>query len=121
MEVFKEFTFDSAHLLPEVPAGHKCARLHGHTFSVRVCVAGEVDDRHGWVVDFGDVKAVVKPVIDELDHQYLNDLPGLANPTAENIACWIWTRVAPALPGLSAIEVRETCTAGVVYRGGPAA
>jgi 6-pyruvoyltetrahydropterin/6-carboxytetrahydropterin synthase len=117
MEMYKEFTFDSAHLLPEVPADHKCARLHGHTFTVTVTVSGPVDARAGWVMDFGELKEIVAPVIDELDHQYLNDLPGLANPTAEHIAHWIWVRVAPSVPGLSSIAVRETCTAGVVYRG----
>jgi len=117
MEMFKDFTFDAAHLLPNVPAGHKCARLHGHTFSVTVAVDGPVDDRSGWIMDFGELKAIAGGVIDELDHRYLNELPDLDNPTSENIARWIWTRLAPCVKGLSAITVRETCTAGVVYRG----
>jgi 6-pyruvoyltetrahydropterin/6-carboxytetrahydropterin synthase len=117
MEMFKDFTFDAAHLLPNVPAGHKCARLHGHTFNVTVEVRGPVDDRSGWIMDFGELKAIAGRVVDELDHRYLNELPDLDNPTSENIARWIWTRLAPGVAGLSAVTVRETCTAGVVYRG----
>jgi 6-pyruvoyltetrahydropterin/6-carboxytetrahydropterin synthase len=110
MIIWKEFTFDSAHLLPHVPEGHKCGRLHGHTFKVRVEVAGRVDDR-GWVMDFADIKAAVQPLIDQLDHQYLNDIPGLDNPTSENIAIWLRDRIP--LEQLDAIEVQETCTSGV--------
>lgn len=117
MEMFKDFTFDAAHLLPNVPAGHKCARLHGHTFNATVSVDGPVDDRAGWIMDFGELKEIAGGVIDQLDHRYLNELPGLENPTSENIARWLWTRLAPCVAGLSAITVRETCTAGVVYRG----
>jgi 6-pyruvoyltetrahydropterin/6-carboxytetrahydropterin synthase len=117
MEMFKDFTFDAAHLLPNVPAGHKCARLHGHTFNVTVTVDGPVDDRSGWIMDFGELKTIAGGVIDQLDHRYLNDLADLDNPTSENIARWIWTRLEPCSAGLSAITVRETCTAGVVYRG----
>jgi len=115
MEIFKEFTFEAAHRLPNLPPEHKCSRLHGHSFRVRVCVAGTVDERTGWVMDFGDIKAACKPVIDELDHRYLNEIPGLENPTSERIAMWLWHRLRPLLPQLSAIEVRETCTAGCRY------
>jgi 6-pyruvoyltetrahydropterin/6-carboxytetrahydropterin synthase len=117
MEIFKEFTFEAAHRLPNLPPEHKCSRLHGHSFRVRVCVAGPVDERTGWVMDFGDIKAACKPVIDELDHRYLNEIPGLENPTSERIAMWLWHRLRPLLPQLSAIEVRETCTAGCRYAG----
>ncbi len=117
MEIFKEFTFEAAHRLPNLPPGHKCSRLHGHSFRVRVCVSGPVDERTGWVMDFGDIKARCKPVIDELDHRYLNEIPGLENPTSERIAEWLWQRLHPVLPELSAIEVRETCTAGCRYTG----
>lgn len=117
MEVFKEFTFEAAHRLPHVPADHKCARLHGHSFAVRISVAGPLDPQLGWVMDFADIKGVVAPVIDELDHRYLNDIAGLENPTSEILARWLWQRLAQALPGLAAVEVRETCTSGCVYRG----
>lgn len=117
MEIFKEFTFEAAHRLPNLPPEHKCSRLHGHSFRVRVCVSGPVDDRTGWVLDFGDIKALCKPVIDELDHRYLNEIPGLENPTSERIAMWLWDRIRPQLPLLSAVEVRETCTAGCRYEG----
>ncbi len=117
MEIFKEFTFEAAHRLPNLPPEHKCSRLHGHSFRVRVCVSGPVDEQTGWVMDFGDIKALCKPVIDELDHRYLNEIPGLENPTSERIAIWLWHRIRPQLPQLSAVEVRETCTAGCRYEG----
>ena len=117
MEIFKEFTFEAAHRLPNVPEGHKCARLHGHSFNVRVTVRGDVDPRLGWVMDFADIKAACKRVHDRLDHHYLNEIEGLENPTSEVLAQWIWGRLKPELPMLSAVEVRETCTVGCVYRG----
>jgi 6-pyruvoyltetrahydropterin/6-carboxytetrahydropterin synthase len=116
MEIFREFTFDAAHRLPNVPEGHKCSRLHGHTYRVEIHVSGPVDEYTGWVVDFGDIKAAFKPLIDQLDHYYLNEVEGLKNPTSENLAHWIWQRLSAALP-LSKIVVRETCTSGCVYRG----
>ncbi|MDB4948919.1 MAG: queD [Gemmatimonadetes bacterium] len=117
MEIYKEFVFEAAHRLPNVPPGHKCARLHGHSFRVRLVVRGGVDAHTGWVMDFADVKAAFKPFYDQLDHHYLNDVEGLENPTSENIARWIWQRVRPVLPALAKVIVRETCTSGSVYRG----
>ncbi|MFJ6950106.1 6-carboxytetrahydropterin synthase QueD [Micromonospora aurantiaca (nom. illeg.)] len=116
MEIFREFTFEAAHRLPHVPEGHKCARLHGHSYRVEVHVRGEVGASTGWVMDFGDIKAAFRPLLDQLDHYYLNEVPGLENPTSEVLAQWIWARLIDQLP-LSAIMVRETCTSGAVYRG----
>ena len=117
MEIYKTFTFEAAHRLPNVPPGHKCARLHGHSFQVMVHVQGPLLAHAGWVMDFADLKAVVKPLIEELDHAYLNEIPGLENPTSEVIARWIWRRLTAPLTGLRQIVVRETCTSGCVYRG----
>jgi 6-pyruvoyltetrahydropterin/6-carboxytetrahydropterin synthase len=121
MELFKEFTFEAAHRLPNVAADHKCSRLHGHSYRIVIHVDGKVDEHTGMVMDFADVKVAVKPLIDtQLDHYYLNEVPGLENPTSENVARWLWDRLKPVLALLSAVEVRETCTSGVVYRGGKA-
>ena len=117
MEIFREFTFEAAHRLPNVPPGHKCARLHGHSFRVAVHVTGVVDAA-GWVMDFQDIKDAFAPLSDQLDHHYLNDVEGLGNPTSENLANWIWKRLAGTLP-LSQVVVRETCTSGCIYRGEP--
>lgn len=117
MEIFKEFTFEAAHRLPNVPEGHKCARLHGHSFRVEIHVRGPVHPELGWVIDFADIKDAFKPFYDRLDHYYLNEVEGLENPTSENLARWIWERVQPSLPGLSRVVVRETCTSGCVYEG----
>ena len=117
MEIFREFTFESAHRLPNLPADHKCSRLHGHSFRVTVHVEGSLRAHEGWVMDFAEVKRAFQPLYDRLDHHYLNDIEGLENPTSEVLAVWIWERLIPSLPGLTQIVVRETCTRGCVYRG----
>ncbi len=120
MDIFKVFTLEAAHRLPNVPPGHKCARLHGHSFRVELHVSGEPDPETGWLVDFGDIKAAFLPLYEQLDHHYLNDIEGLENPTSERLAVWIWERLKPVLPILSEVVVHETCTSGCRYRG-PAA
>jgi 6-pyruvoyltetrahydropterin/6-carboxytetrahydropterin synthase len=116
MEIFREFTFEAAHRLTGVPEGHKCARLHGHSYRVTVHVEGPVGEETGWVMDFGEIKAAFAPLYDQLDHRYLNEVAGLGNPTSENLARWIWARLAGTLP-LCKVVVHETCTSGCVYRG----
>ena len=117
MQIYKEFTFEAAHRLPHVPEGHKCARLHGHSFMVKIAVSGHVGEHSGWVMDFVDIKTAFQPIWKQLDHYYLNEITGLENPTSENLAIWIWGRLKPTLPQLSSIEIRETCTSGCVYMG----
>lgn len=117
MEIYKEFSIEAAHLLPNVPAGHKCGRLHGHSFQMTIYVSGPVDAQSGWVIDFADIKSAFKPVWEQLDHHYLNDIAGLENPTSENLARWIWQQLKPRLPLLSKVLVKETCTSGCVYVG----
>jgi 6-pyruvoyltetrahydropterin/6-carboxytetrahydropterin synthase len=116
-EIFKEFTFEAAHRLPHVPEDHKCSRLHGHSYRIEVRVSGSVGTETGWVVDFADLKSAWKPLHEALDHRYLNDIPGLENPTSENLARWVWERLALNLDGLTEIIVRETCTSGCSFRG----
>lgn len=117
MKIYKEFDFEAAHRLPQVPAGHKCARLHGHSFHVRICVSGPVQAQSGWVTDFATISNAFAPLLEQLDHYYLNEIPGLENPTSENLARWIWQRLVTTLPGLSEVEVRETCNSGCIYHG----
>jgi len=117
MEIYKQFTFEAAHHLPHVPPEHKCRRLHGHSYRVTVVVAGDPGPESGWVMDFADIQDAFAECYDALDHRYLNEIPGLENPTAELIAVWIWQRLKPALPALAEIRIDETCTAGCVYRG----
>lgn len=116
-EIFREFTFEAAHRLPNVHEGHKCARLHGHSYRVEVHVSGPVGSETGWVQDFGDLKVAFKPLEDQLDHHYLNDVGGLENPTSEVLAKWIWDNLVADLPNLCEVRVRETCTSGCIYRG----
>lgn len=117
MEIFREFTFEAAHRLPNLSPDHKCSRLHGHSFRVTVHVEGPLLAREEWVMDFADLKRMFQPLYDQLDHHYLNEIDGLENPTSEVLAQWIWARLIPTLPGLTQVVVRETCTAGCVYRG----
>ncbi len=117
MEIYKEFRIEAAHRLPNLPASHKCSRLHGHSFRIELRVRGGLLEPEGWVLDFAEVKAAFEPFYRQLDHHYLNDVEGLENPTSENLARWVWRKVKPRLPALSAVIVRETCTAGCVYRG----
>lgn len=112
MRIFKVFQIEAAHRLPNVPVGHKCARLHGHSFRVEIHVAGEPDAQLGWVMDFADVKAAFAPIYEQLDHHYLNEIPGLENPTSEVLARWIWRQLQPRLAGLDRVVVHETCTSG---------
>jgi len=118
VELTKEFRFEAAHRLPLVPPEHKCHRLHGHSFRIELTLAGPVDERAGWLVDFGEVAAIVDPILrGELDHRTLNDVPGLENATSEMLCVWLWRRFAPLLPGLISVTVHETCTARCTYRG----
>lgn len=117
MIIYKQFTFDSAHFLSRVPDGHKCRAIHGHTYHLIVYARGDVKEQEGWVFDFGDMKDVVKPIVDMLDHAMLNDIEGLENPTAELLAIWLWNKIKPGLPALTKIELKETPTSGVIYEG----
>ncbi len=117
VEIFKSFTIEAAHQLPNVPKGHKCARLHGHSFQLELRVKAPINKELGWVMDFADIKKAFQPLYDQLDHHFLNDIPGLENPTSEQLSIWIWTQLKPTLPNLSAVIVRETCTSGCEYRG----
>lgn len=117
MEIFKKFTFDSAHFLPNVPDGHKCKEIHGHTYQLTVYMEGELDSHFGWVMDFAELKQAIEPVIKQVDHKFLNQMAGFENPTCENIAIWLWNQIKPNVPLLSRIELFETPTSGVVYKG----
>ena len=117
MDIFRVFQVEAAHRLPNVPEGHKCARLHGHSFRIEVHVSGQLGETTGWVMDFADLRKTFQPIYEQLDHHYLNEIKGLENPTSENLARWIWQKLTPDLNGLSKIIVQETCNAGCIYRG----
>ncbi|HEY8555614.1 MAG TPA: 6-carboxytetrahydropterin synthase QueD [Burkholderiales bacterium] len=117
MEIFKAFTIEAAHRLPNVPEEHKCRRLHGHSFRIEIRVRGPVGEQSGWVMDFADIGRAFDPIYQRLDHRYLNEIPGLENPTSENLARWIWRELKPRLPLLAEVVVHETCNSGCRYRG----
>lgn len=115
--IFRAFTVEAAHRLPNVPIGHKCSRLHGHSFRIELHVTGAVDAHSGWVMDFAELKEAFQSTYDRLDHHYLNDVPGLENPTSENLARWIWQEMKARVPNLSRVTIHETCTSGCSYEG----
>ncbi len=113
----KDFTFEAAQTLPSAPEGHKCRGMHGHSFKIEVTVEGEVDPATGWVYDHAIIGGAMKPLVERLDHAYLNEIEGLENPTIENMAAWFWQKIEPQCPGLAEIVVHETPTARCAYRG----
>jgi 6-pyruvoyltetrahydropterin/6-carboxytetrahydropterin synthase len=115
--IFKDFCFEAAHYLPYVSKEHKCRRLHGHSFLVRLEVEDKVQDKTGWIMDYADLKLIFQPIYNRLDHHFLNEIPGLENPTSENLARWIWIQLKPNLLTLSAVVIQETCTSGCIYKG----
>lgn len=117
MLIYKSFTFDAAHYLPNVPEGHKCGNLHGHTYMLKVYLSGEPEKDTGWIIDYGDLKTGIKIILELVDHQLLNTIPGLENPTSEHLAIWLWNMIKPAFPELTKIELNETPTSGVIYEG----
>jgi len=117
MRLVHEFRFEAAHRLPRVPQGHKCQRLHGHSFKIEVGIVGPVNEETGWFIDFGVLYKLWEPLHAVLDHNYLNEVPGLENPTSEILARWIWERLKPDLPSLARITVFETCDARCEYEG----
>lgn len=117
MTIYKEFTFDSAHRLTRVPAGHKCAQMHGHTYRLIVSIHGEPDES-GMIIDYADLAAAVESVVRQVDHQTLNDIHGLENPTTEVVAPWLWRRIYAALPTHHmTLELKESSTTGCIYDG----
>ncbi|WP_395805138.1 6-carboxytetrahydropterin synthase QueD [Daejeonella sp.] len=117
MIIYKQFSFDSAHFLPNVPVGHKCGNMHGHTYLLNVYIEGMPDEKSGWIIDYADLKKAIKPVIEQLDHHLLNEIPGLENPTSENLSIWLWNKIKPLVAGLKKIELKETPSSGVIYEG----
>ncbi len=117
MEIFNRYHLESARRLPKLPVDHPCSRVHGHSFQVEIHVSGPLDPDMDWVVDFAELDAAFSPIHAQLDHHYLNDIPGLENPTTERMAQWIWQKLKPGLPGLSKIVIQETQQSGCVYCG----
>ncbi|MEE9405619.1 MAG: 6-carboxytetrahydropterin synthase QueD [Algisphaera sp.] len=113
--ILRKFAFDAAHDLPHFPEGHKCRNLHGHTYHAEVVLEGEVDPAVGYFMDYGDLKKIIEPIENQLDHTYLNDIPGLAVSTAENVAKWIYDQLKPDLPQLIMVRLYETPSNGVEY------
>ncbi len=117
MNVYKTFSIEAARSLPNLPDGHPCRNVHGHSFKITITVCGDVDEHTGFVLDFSNIDTAFKPIHDQIDHTYLNKIDGLDNPSSENLCKWIWAELIPSLPGLSQIEIKETDSTGCIYKG----
>jgi len=117
MEIFKTFTIESARSLPNLPNGHPCKNIHGHSFKIIITVSGKVNINTGFVMDFSEIDSAFAPIYKQIDHAYLNDLNGLENPSSENLCQWIWSRLSITLPSLKKIEIKETESTGCIYKG----
>lgn len=117
VELNRKFNFAAAHFIPNAPEGHKCRRLHGHSYEVEIAVRGPVDPQTGWLIDYGAIDQLVKPVIAQLDHRTLNEIPDLENATSEILCGWLWRQLEDRLPHLFRISVAETCAAACHYFG----
>ena len=117
MQLFLNFDFAAARNLPNLHAEHPCARIHGHTFCVEILLDGDVGERSGWIMDFADIEDAIERLKHKVDHQYLNSIEGLDNPTTELLAIWIWRALKPELPGLAQVKVQEHRSRGVIYSG----
>jgi 6-pyruvoyltetrahydropterin/6-carboxytetrahydropterin synthase len=117
-QLVRDYRFEAAHRLPRVPASHPCSRIHGHSYHIAVTITGQVDPDMGWIMDFADIDRHVDEIVAVVDHQLLNDIPGLENPTSEILARWFWDRLQPDLPMLTEIMVSETPSSRCIYGGG---
>lgn len=117
IELVREFRFEAAHFLPNVPSNHKCRRMHGHSFRGELAVRGPVDPHSGWLLDFADLKRSIDPIVNRLDHYLLNEIEGLENPTSERVAIWIWNQLIGVLPQLYRVTLEETCSSRCHYYG----
>ena len=119
VELKKIYVFEAAHQLPRVPAGHKCSRMHGHSYRVEIGLRGPVDEATGWVVDFAVIDDAWGELWKRFDHHLLNEIPGLENPTCENLCGFIWNAMAGRVPHLAAVTVWETADSCCTLRGNP--
>ena len=111
----KDFFFDSAHFLPRVPPDHKCRNLHGHTYKLTIGIKGDISEDKGWIIDFAEIKKIIEPIVNLLDHKLLNAIPGLENPTAEIIAKYCFDKIKKQLINLYFVKIEETPTSRFIY------
>ena len=117
MDIYKIFKIESARSLPNLPDGHPCKNVHGHSFKIIITVTGDIQKDSGFVIDFKDLVAAFQPIHKLLDHSYLNEIEGLENPSNENLCVWIWKKLSKTLSGLKQIEIKETDLTGCIYKG----
>lgn len=107
-ELKQHFQIESARFLPHLPKEHPCSRMHGHSFKIILTLVGDVDPKIGWVIDYNDIQAAMKPFLEKIDHRVLNEVEGLENPTSELLAVWIYERARKVLPQLTRVTIAET-------------
>ena len=107
-ELKQHFQIESARFLPHLSKDHPCSRLHGHSFKIILTLQGPLDAKIGWVMDYNDITRIMKPLLDQIDHRTLNEVPGLDNPTSEHLARWIYDQALSSLPLLKQVAILET-------------
>ena len=118
-ELKQQFQIESARFLPNLPPEHPCSRMHGHSFKIILTLKGPLHPKLGWVCDYHEIEKVTKPILQELDHQTLNNVPGLENPTSEKLAVWLYEKIRVKLPLLTRISVQETASTECSYPAVP--
>jgi 6-pyruvoyltetrahydropterin/6-carboxytetrahydropterin synthase len=107
-ELKQHFQIESARFLPKLEKTHPCSRMHGHSFKITLTIIGNLDPLVGWVIDYNDIQALMKPIISQIDHRTLNEVPGLENPTTELLTKWLYDKSRVVLPTLVKVTVAET-------------
>ncbi len=114
-ELKQHFNIESARFLPHLPKGHPCAKIHGHSFKITVRLQGPLDEKIGWLIDYNDISAALNLILQKIDHQLLNEIPGLENPTSELLAFWFYNEAVKILPQLVQVIVSETPNTEAIY------
>ena len=115
LELRQHFQIESARFLPNLSASHPCHRMHGHSFKITLTLVGEADPKLGWVIDYHQIETAMRPLLSQLDHRVLNEVPGLENPTSEMLCVWLFERSQKLLPQLKKVTVAETANTECSY------
>lgn len=116
-ELKQHFQIESARFLPKLPKTHPCSQVHGHSFKIVLTLLGDLNPEIGWVMDYHEITKIMTPLLAQLDHKLLNEVPGLENPTSELLAKWLFEKVGAQIPLLKQVSIMETPSTECSYPG----